>query len=96
MIMAKLELRIQFVKMLHILPKPKKIGHGNIYTPGRGNRFFCQLSTVIGLAINFGLVQWKIYTPKYNGSIEGGLSSQRYNKTARRFYGALKKETEVS
>ena len=32
------------------------------------------------LAINFNLEYGKIYTPKYNGNIESGLSSKRYNK----------------
>ena len=31
-----------------------------------------QLSTGIGLPINFDLVHGKIYTPKCNGNIEGG------------------------
>ena len=31
-----------------------------------------QLSTGISLPINFDIVQWKIYTLKYNWNIEGG------------------------
>ena len=50
--------------------------------------------TGIGLIINFDLA--KIYIPKYNGNIEVGLSSKRYNIAARRFHGVFKKETEVS
>ena len=33
-----------------------------------------QLSIGIGLTMSFDLVQLKIYTPKYNGNIEGGPS----------------------
>ena len=36
-----------------------------------------------------------MFTPKYNGNIEGGLSSKRYNKTARCFNSVFKEETEV-
>ena len=32
-----------------------------------------ELSIGIGLAINFDLVWWKIYTPKCNGNTEGGI-----------------------
>ena len=58
--------------------------------------FSDQLSTRIDLAINFGLAEWKIVTPKYNGRIEEGRSSKRYNKAAKRFHRVFKKETEVS
>ena len=37
-----------------------------------------------------------MHTPKYNGSIEEGLRTKRYNKATRRFYGVFKKETEFS
>ena len=30
------------------------------------------LNSGINIAINFDFVQWKIYTPKYYGNIEGG------------------------
>ena len=58
--------------------------------------FSGQLGTGISLAINFDLVQWKIYAPKYNGNIEGGLSSKKYKKATRHFYGVFKKETDFS
>ena len=52
-----------------------EIGHSSRYIHSRENKnFYGQLSTGIGLAINFDLVWWKIYTPKYNGNVlEGGL-----------------------
>ena len=52
--------------------------------------FSGQLSTGINVA------QWKIYTPKYNGKIVGGLSSKRYNKATRYFHGVFKIQSEVS
>ena len=58
--------------------------------------FSGHLTTGINLAINFDLEQWKIYTPKYNGNIDGGLSSKRYNKAARCFHDVIKKSTKVS
>ena len=58
--------------------------------------FSGQISTGIGRALDFDVVQWKIYTPKYNGNIEGGLPSKPYNKTAKRFRVIFKKETEFS
>ena len=54
-----------------------------------------ELSTRIGLAINFDLVWWKVYTTKYNGNIKKGLLSKRYTEIARRFHGVFKKETST-
>ena len=65
------------------------LAEGTIDFPG-------QLSNGIGLAISFDIVQWKIYTLKYNWNIGGGLSPKRFNKAATRFQGVFKKETEVS
>ena len=37
-----------------------------------------------------------MYAPKYNGNTEGGLSSKKYKKATRHFYGVFKKETDFS
>ena len=79
----------------HILPKLKvNRAQQHIYYLEEEIIDFSGQLTGIVLAINFQLVQSKLYTPKYNENIEGGLSFKRYNKEARRFHGVFKKETE--
>ena len=55
-----------------------------------------QRTLINRILINFDLVYWKIYTSKYNGNIEGGLSSKRENKVSRGFHGIFSKETKVT
>ena len=37
-----------------------------------------------------------IYIRKYNGNIEGGLSSKKYNKALKHFHSVFKKKAEFS
>ena len=67
-----------------------------MYLEEREIAFFGHLSTGIDLQCHqFWPCIVKIHTPKYNGNIEGGLSSKRYNKAARCFNSVFKEETEV-